>query len=57
MTSQETIKEFQKVVKEEHGVTLKMKEAEEILRGMVGYFDTLAKLNHRDKLAKKASKK
>lgn len=51
MISQQTFKEFQEAVKQEYGQDLTDKEAEEILTGMVKYFDLLAKLYHRDKEA------
>ena len=56
MISQQTIKEFQDAVKEEYGDNLTLKQAEEILTGMVNYFDLLAKIHHRDQLAKKDEK-
>jgi hypothetical protein len=47
MVSEATIKEFQKVAKEELGVFLDDKEALKIITELVGYFDLLAKINHR----------
>ncbi|MCX6739431.1 MAG: hypothetical protein NT098_05300 [Candidatus Parcubacteria bacterium] len=47
MITPETFKEFQVAVKEIYGKDLTMQEAEEILRGCVGYFDLLAKIDAR----------
>jgi len=46
MIREETIVEFQNALKEEYGKDVSLKEAGEILLGMVGYFDTLAKIAH-----------
>ena len=50
MISNETIKEFQTTVESELGVVLDEKEAVEVLNNWVGYFDVLAKIDHRDKV-------
>lgn len=50
MISNETVKEFQSVVELELGTVLDEKEATEILANLVGYFDLLAKIDHRDKV-------
>lgn len=47
--SEVTIKEFQEAVELELGRKLNEKEANEILTNLVGYFDTLAKIDHREK--------
>lgn len=47
MVSEETIKEFQEVAETEYGVIWNESEAEEVLLGLVGYFDLLAKIDHR----------
>jgi len=45
--SDATIKKFQAVIESEYQVTLDEKEAREILTNWVGYFDLLAKIDHR----------
>jgi hypothetical protein len=45
--STETVKEFQDAIKDEFGVQLNEKEAGEVLRNWVGYFDLLAKIDSR----------
>ena len=45
--SDTTIKNFQQVIQSEYNVTLNEKEAREILTNWVGYYDLLAKINHR----------
>ncbi len=47
MISNETVKEFQSAVEAEYGVALAENEAQEILLNWVGYFDLLAKIDHR----------
>lgn len=47
MISPETIKEFQKAVKEEYGVELETAEATKILSDWVTYFDLLGKIDNR----------
>ena len=42
-----TIKSFQQVIKIEYQIVLDEKDAREILTNLVGYFDMLAKINHR----------
>jgi hypothetical protein len=49
MISQETIKKFQVTIESEFGVILNDKEATEVLNNWVGYFDLLAKIDHRDR--------
>lgn len=49
MISDVTIKKFQEVIQEEFGVVLDEKDAREILANWVGYFDLLAKIDHRNK--------
>ena len=49
MICEQTIREFQDAVKEEYGVVLEFTEATQILEGMVGYFDVLARIDCRDK--------
>ncbi len=54
MITNATIKEFQKVAEEELGVLLDDKEALKVLTDLVGYFDLLAKISHREKTATEA---
>jgi hypothetical protein len=46
--SDATIKSFQEVIESEYQVVLDEKEAREILTNWVGYFDLLAKIDHRE---------
>lgn len=46
--SKERILELQIIVKEEYGKEVSFAEASEIARDLVGYFDTLAKIYHKD---------
>lgn len=50
MISNETVKDFQSAVELELGRKLDEKEATEILTNIVGYFDSLAKIDHKDKV-------
>jgi len=50
MVSPETIKEFQEAVKKDYGVVISLQEAEETLRGLVGYYDKLAEIDSREKV-------
>lgn len=49
MFSSETVKDFQEAIEQELGRKLEENEAAEILTQLVGYFDTLAKIDHQDK--------
>jgi len=49
MISNETIKEFQKVIADEYKVHLTHDQAISILKNWVGYFDLLSKIDHREK--------
>ena len=40
-----TIEELQKIIREEYGRSLSFAEVSKIAYGLVGYFDTLAKIN------------
>lgn len=53
MISDNTYKKFQEAVKDEFGKEMSDKETKEVLNGLVGYFDLLMKIHHRDVLAKK----
>ncbi|MFH1292195.1 MAG: hypothetical protein ABIH87_03285 [bacterium] len=44
MLSEESIKEFQQIVKEEYGEELTFKNASEIANGLVDYFSILKEL-------------
>lgn len=46
--SETTIKEFRQAVKEDYGREMATTEASEILHMLVGYFDLLAKIHHRE---------
>lgn len=50
MISEITIKDFQQAVSEDYGKEISLQEAKEILTGMVGYFDLLAKIDFRRKM-------
>jgi hypothetical protein len=54
MINSETIKEFQKIAKEEYGQELEYDQAATMVRDLVGYFDTLAKTDARIKSEKKS---
>jgi len=45
--SKELILELQTIIKEESGKEVTFEEASKIANGLVGYFDTLAKIQHR----------
>jgi hypothetical protein len=45
--SKETVMELKKIIKEDYGKELSYEEVWEIAHGLVGYFDLLAKINHR----------
>lgn len=49
MVSEKLVKKFQKIIKEEYGKEVSMREASEIANGLVGYFDLLAKMYHEQK--------
>jgi len=48
MVSQKLILELQQIIKEEYGKELSISDVSEIANGMVGYFNLLAKIHHRD---------
>lgn len=48
--SEATIKEMRQVLKEDYGKDITQAEASEITRTLVGYFDLLAKIYHREKI-------
>ena len=47
--SKERILELQTIIKEEYDRTVSFEEASKIANGLVGYFDTLAKIYHKTK--------
>ena len=47
--SEVKILELQKIIKEDYGREVSLKEATEIANDLVGYFDTLGKIYHRMK--------
>jgi len=47
--SETTIKEMRQILKEDYGKEVTQTEASEITRTLVGYFDLLAKIYHREK--------
>ncbi len=53
MTSKETIVEFKNALFEEYGKDVSLEEAGEILNGMVGYYDLLAKIGFEMSIEKK----
>jgi hypothetical protein len=46
--SQQLLDELREIIKEEYGQDLEMKKISQIGNSLVGYFDLLAKINHRD---------
>tara|TARA_B100000508_G_scaffold122772_1_gene105107 strand:- start:149 stop:310 length:162 start_codon:yes stop_codon:yes gene_type:complete len=47
--TEQTIKEFQEVVRSEYGAELELDVARSVLQNWASYFDLLAKINHRIK--------
>ena len=47
--SKKTIQALQEILREEYGREVSFSEADEIARGLVGYFDVLAKIYDRTK--------
>jgi len=50
MLSQATILELKEIIKQEYGRELSLAEASEVANTLVGYFDLLAKIHHRDQI-------
>ena len=50
MLSEATILELKEIIKQEYGRELSPAEASEIANTLVGYFDLLAKIHHRDQI-------
>ena len=48
MVSQKLAKQFQKVLKEDYKKNVSLLEASQMLSGMVGYYDLLAKIHFQD---------
>lgn len=54
--SKELILELQTIIKEESGKEVTFEEASKIANGLVGYFDTLAKIHHKNEEKKETAK-
>lgn len=52
--SKKRILELQTIIKEEYGKEISFAEVSEIAHNLVGYFDTLAKIHHKDQNKKAA---
>ena len=50
MLSEATILELKEIIKQEYGRDLSLAEASDVANTLVGYFDLLAKLHHRDQI-------
>lgn len=50
MLSKKLLDEFKIITKEEYGIDLSDQETAQITTGLVGYFDLLAKIHHRETL-------
>jgi hypothetical protein len=50
MVSGERLSELQFILKEEYGREVSLEEASEVAINLIGYFDLLAKVYHRDKV-------
>ena len=50
MVSQQIIEELKVVIQKDYGRDLSVAEVTEIANGLVGYFDTLARIYHRGKI-------
>lgn len=48
MVSQQLIKELKTILKEEYGKDLRAEEVTQIANNMVGYFDLLAQISHKE---------
>lgn len=48
MVSQKLLDELKIIIKEEYGQDLEMNKVSQIGNGLVGYFDLLAKIHHRN---------
>lgn len=48
--SDTTIQDLRQILREDYGREVTQAEASEIIHGLVGYFDLLAKIYHRDKI-------
>jgi len=49
MVSQELVEELKTIIKEDYGKDLKIKKVAQIAENLVGYFNLLAKIYHREK--------
>lgn len=50
--SETTIEEFRQILKEDYEEEMTLEKASKILYTLVGYFDLLAKIYHREKIEK-----
>lgn len=48
MVSPHLLQELKEIIKSEYGRDLNMQEVSEIGNGLVGYYDLLAKMNHKN---------
>lgn len=51
MVSQQLLQELKEIIKVEYGRDLSMEEISEIGNGLVGYYDLLAKMHHKNNQA------
>ena len=56
MLSQPTIQSLIKIIREEYGRDLNMKEATEVANNLVGFFNLLANIHHKNEEESKNSK-
>jgi hypothetical protein len=54
MISESLKNEFQQAIKEEYGSDISLIEADNMLTDLVGYFDKLAEIHHKDLVDKNA---
>jgi len=52
MVSQQLIEELKIIIKEDYGKDLEIKEVAQIANNLVGYFNLLAKIRHREEESK-----
>ncbi len=50
MVSKPLLKKFQEIIKEDYGKDISLSEAAEIMNGLVGYFDLLAKVDYQEQV-------
>ena len=54
--SKKLVLELQTIIKEESGKDVTFEEASKTANGLVGYFDTLARIDHQDEKESKTTK-